>query len=532
MRWVCRRRHWPAAEPNRYCSISTDHTPVSTQSVDFEEYYHESPPSPSLRGRPLSLPFSNGAVSEDEQDHQRRILRAIGGMASATPSIISSEDGDGSVRLKSGAVRAFTRHASPLGAFEDEVGERSFGSDQTPEGVEGSQDASPDGTPSPTARPPTRSPHQQHGRQVSVQVTRPDGKTFPESSISPEQSYDELQRAVADLPVAWADEDDEESNSHLVITDHGPQRPRKRESGVWVYEAEADDDQGADAEDPWTTTHYASSARPRPSGMPTAPSHAELLRRHRLLMARSPMRPARAEDAGSSGHSTESNSTTVGKQSSDASATADLSSSRSPGPRSRRERALRRLGMEDQLSESGDSSGSGSGTEDESEGEEESTWGYIDTTDYDARVQGASGTDYYPIAMRARHAPAMVATRLQVTGTGWRAFVYQWAKLVGVLGLAAGWAVWQGPKHVLGEGAQNETIERLQRRSRRRRRRHLIERDVDPSEISLGSMNGIGSGSGNSKGRRRSSGASLKKKASKASNMGADREGERVRTDG
>jgi hypothetical protein len=97
------------------------------------------------------------------------------------------------------------------------------------------------------------------------------------------------------------------------------------------------------------------------------------------------------------------------------------------------------------------------GEEEEDEKEEneedrpaqEAEWNYIDATDHDHRAQGASGTDYFPISLRARHAPGMMVGRLQAKGAGWGTFVYQWMKLVSVVGLAVGWAVWQGPRSAM-----------------------------------------------------------------------------------
>lgn len=43
----------------------------------------------------------------------------------------------------------------------------------------------------------------------------------------------------------------------------------------------------------------------------------------------------------------------------------------------------------------------------------------------------------------------MVANRLQAKGSSWGTFVYQWMKLVSVVGLAVGWAVWQGPRQAM-----------------------------------------------------------------------------------
>ncbi|KAG0143092.1 hypothetical protein CROQUDRAFT_661709 [Cronartium quercuum f. sp. fusiforme G11] len=521
-----RKKHWPAVE---HQATSVTNSPMSSRSVDSQDFFPEESPSPSMRGRPLSFTLSQAdTVDEDERQHQRRILRTLGHTSSVSPSIISSE-GDGSVRRKN--IMAGSNKA---------LGEHRWEEDQ--------EDESNTSTPSPT-RPPTRAAGNRNheGKHVSDTLFSDNSKSYLDSfdgpvplgslrSKSNEQTYDELQQAVAELPVAWADEHDhDQSSAELLMIDGPPvSKPRKPESIDWVYECEdADGQREADEEDPWTATRYAAGVASKRSPATNKSRFDHLRRHHRLLMAR-PVRTV--TDRNDDGHSTASNSTPEKPFSDNASgSTAAPRSNRIPSSTSqisRREQALRRLGM---ASESEYSSGSEDDDDDDEEGsEEEDSWDYIDKTDHDAQAQGASGTDYYPISLGARHAPGMVATRLQVTGTGWKAFVYEWAKLVSVIGLAVGWAVWQGPKQMMGEGVGSPVEEDVGQK-RRRKPRAMIERSVDLSaEPSLGSgeipetvsgsgsrsrSRGTGSGSRGGSKSRRSGGEkrSVKKKASSCS---------------
>ncbi|EGG10762.1 uncharacterized protein MELLADRAFT_115444 [Melampsora larici-populina 98AG31] len=471
-----RKRHWPAVEHHSASISSENDTPDSRLSIDSHTFYREESPSPSMRGRPLSFTLTHADADEDEHQHQRRILRTLGHIPSATPSIGSSEEGDHSLRLRAPPAQ--------IGRRKTSLSQQTWADEEPEESEEDDQNQ----TPSPT-RPPTRLGYPDSGLQLSVQSKSDDeSQTYLERSrfersMNEMESYDELQRAVAELPVAWADDDEiGQPETMLLINDSKQQQqgrdPKslKSETNEWVYEVEDSDleetnQKKKDLEDPWKSTRY-------PSHRISNQAHLNLekYRRHyRVLLGKGPNRPL-PNSSSDDERSTVSNSHTHHQSSSDRNSSVHEPNQgplRSPRMKStkrkvsRRERALRRLGMEGVIDEertgstlSSSSSGSSSSEEEsenseEDEGgsvEEDSSWDYIDQIDHESRLQGKRGTDYYPMTIKARNSPGMIATRLQVTSQGWRTFVYQWVKLVGVIGFAVSWAVWQGPKKMLGDG--------------------------------------------------------------------------------
>lgn len=103
--------------------------------------------------------------------------------------------------------------------------------------------------------------------------------------------------------------------------------------------------------------------------------------------------------------------------------------------RHRRSQALQRLGFDSD--------------EEESDGQEDESWDFIDHFDHENRRPGQRGTDYYPVSLRARHAPRMVAQRIHDRWMRWFLLIAQWVQLVVVIGFAVGWAISKGPKAVL-----------------------------------------------------------------------------------
>lgn len=492
-----RKRHWPAVEHHSASISSENDTPNSQHSIDSHTFYREESPSPSMRGRPLSFTLTHVDADEDEHQHQRRILRTLGHIPSASPSIVSSEDGDHSLRLKASTAQ--------IGRRKTSLSKQTWAEEDREESEEDDQNH----TPSPT-RPPTRVGHS--GLQLTVHSKSDDESQSYletsrfENSMNDMESYDELQRAVAELPVAWADDDEAGGppETMLLITDtkKRDEKGLKCETNEWVYEVEDSDSEERDQRkkeenDPWKSTRYPSSRISNQAHL-----NLEKYRRHyRALLGQGPNRPLpSSSDEEADERSTVSNSPTIGQSSSDTTGTSGGPSQvRSPRIKptkrkvSRRERALRRLGMEGVIGEKsfstseGEAEGESEESEDEGESlEEDSSWDYIDQIDHESRSQGSRGTDYYPIALQARNTPGMIATRLQVTSQGWRTFVYQWVKLVGVIGFAVSWAVWQGPKRMMGEGNRleddDEELEHqfgFEREKEARKGRKMIERKLE-----------------------------------------------------
>ncbi|POV95918.1 hypothetical protein PSHT_15439, partial [Puccinia striiformis] len=311
-----------------------------------------------------------------------------------------------------------------------------------------------------------------HKKDGSIDHLRP-----PVSRRMTQPTYTELQRAVAETPLMWAD--DKQSGSGLNESQNRLANERKRDSTEWLYSN--NNSSLSHPVDSWSATS-STSLGIMAASRPKANLDSILKTRQHLLIQ------ARGEALGGDYLSRSSSilsgsSTTIGRVSSPSERTAttsksELSSNHSTTPNrnrsaSRREEALRRLGIPSSTdtcsstseyeSERGHSRRA-RGEEEEEEGsvheseggeesleepgntQQETEWNYIDSTDHDNLKQGSTGTDYFPISLRARNAPGMVVGRLQAKGAGWGTFVYQWMKLVSVVGLAVGWAVWQGPR--------------------------------------------------------------------------------------
>ncbi|KNE96246.1 hypothetical protein PSTG_10508 [Puccinia striiformis f. sp. tritici PST-78] len=435
-----KKRHWPAPE-HQPGSIGSDITiPESHPS----SMYGLEPHSPSMRGQALSMARLNTESTQASPVIRSKYSQLSKLQVSSTSSFeTSSEAGDG------GSI--------PLRTLLSEMG------GQYPE------------VSSPEARSPTVngvSHHQPHKKDGSIDHLRP-----PVSRRMTQPTYTELQRAVAETPLMWAD--DKQSGSGLNESQNRLANERKRDSTEWLYSN--NNSSLSHPVDSWSATS-STSLGIMAASRPKANLDSILKTRQHLLIQ------ARGEALGGDYLSRSSSilsgsSTTIGRVSSPSERTAttsksELSSNHSTTPNrnrsaSRREEALRRLGIPSSTdtcsstseyeSERGHSRRA-RGEEEEEEGsvheseggeesleepgntQQETEWNYIDSTDHDNLKQGSTGTDYFPISLRARNAPGMVVGRLQAKGAGWGTFVYQWMKLVSVVGLAVGWAVWQGPR--------------------------------------------------------------------------------------
>ncbi|KNZ64561.1 hypothetical protein VP01_1015g6 [Puccinia sorghi] len=424
-----KKRHWPAPE-HQPGSIGSDITiPESIPS----SLHGREPTSPSMRGHALSMARSNpdpADLSSGQPFSQVGSLRL-----SSAASCQSFGEGDKS------------DSPTPLRTLHSEIG-----------GVYPEEEHSSD------AKSPIVSVNRTHAHNEYSPIHH---FGLPPARRIVQTTYNELQRAVADTPLTWADDNQSSPSS---ISKGNVSNERKRDSTGWLYNTCTSSSAAAPLQlDSWSGTSSAtlglmSASRPKADS---------LLRQRQLLI-----QGRRREELGAayriredSQSSTLSSSTTIGRMSPSEQTSKSVASSQTMARRrtSRREEALRRLGIpsstdtcsynsdeesDDEqrgcrklVAEEGSSS---MGEESEEDGESgETSWNYIDATDHDHRVQGATGTDYFPISLRARHAPGMVVGRLQAKGVGWGTFVYQWMKLVSVVGLAVGWAVWQGPRSAM-----------------------------------------------------------------------------------
>ncbi|GAA5850796.1 hypothetical protein JCM8547_009092 [Rhodosporidiobolus lusitaniae] len=85
--------------------------------------------------------------------------------------------------------------------------------------------------------------------------------------------------------------------------------------------------------------------------------------------------------------------------------------------------------------------------------------GSVLSSNYDHLDAGPS-TDYYPLTLRARYHPKMVATMFGDSAMRHLAVVITWVRFLVVLGMALALALWQGPKKTLGVG-RGKTQRRL-----------------------------------------------------------------------
>ncbi|OAV96082.1 hypothetical protein PTTG_26458 [Puccinia triticina 1-1 BBBD Race 1] len=431
-----KKRQWPAPE-HQPGSLGSDITiPESNPSLSYDR----EPSSPSMRGQALSRARLNPGSLEASPESQSKYSQLARLQVASMSSFQTLSEGDESIRSTS---------ETPLRTLLSEIG------GLYPE------EASPEATSSPIVNG-TSSPNQQDDKKYGAlaQLGPPPSRRI----VQQQTTYTELQRAVAETPLAWADET---PSSQRLTTE------RKRDSTEWLYSSAASYQLESWSASSSATLGLMSASRPKP------PLDALLRQRQQLLI-----QGRRGHGGGGGGggafrfretsqSSTLSSSTTVGRMS-PSERTTTSKSERSSSHRAlrrtsrRRQEALRRLGIPSSTdtcsytsecdSSRGGGGGGGGDDEDGSEeedraGQEASTadWNYIDATDHDHLAQGATGTDYYPISVRARNAPAMVVGRLQAKSAGWGTFVYQWMKLVSVVGLAVGWAVWQGPRSALDD---------------------------------------------------------------------------------
>ncbi|CAH7687455.1 hypothetical protein PPACK8108_LOCUS22237 [Phakopsora pachyrhizi] len=482
-----RKKHWPAAAHQSF-NLKGETTPeVETDSMrptDFQHYFGQEPESPCLRGRPLSFTLSNRSMTEDEQDQQTRVLRAVGAIT-ASPSL-KSVVGDDAISDMDEVSE------SPLKFLSKDLNEHKNEDEETQSVFD-------------TERSCT-------GQASLTQETLSENSLrAPNSARSSQQSYAELQRAVAELPVIWADDDDEEGALKRDDFKSSASVTRKRDSTGWLYEHAADYNQF----EAWSTSptshratlsvmpdgRFKSGVQESPTGMTINPLK-NFGKTERAYSEEEEGEEEEEEEEEEERSSTVSSSTTtVGNENSlsDSGTSRQNQASRQQVIMSRREQALRRLGIPVDTSDSSNSTNNRAAqlaTELEEEEEEEEVlndndeedeedWKYIDSMDHDNKPQGSRGTDYYPVSTIKRNAPGMVIQRVKVESSQMKVFVSEWAKLVTVVGFAVGWALWQGPGGVTDKSFESEEILKKSNLNSRSIRQQDYDR-VDLRRRSLG----------------------------------------------
>jgi len=109
----------------------------------------------------------------------------------------------------------------------------------------------------------------------------------------------------------------------------------------------------------------------------------------------------------------------------------------------RRMQALRSLGSERELTLAGTNNAALDGPNEE---DDDSDFEQVSTT----RRLGSRGTDYWPVSLRARYHPAIVAMRVKTTSQEYINFVVLWSRFLMVLAVAVAFSLWRGPKDALG----------------------------------------------------------------------------------
>ncbi|GAA5973757.1 hypothetical protein JCM11641_005119 [Rhodosporidiobolus odoratus] len=110
---------------------------------------------------------------------------------------------------------------------------------------------------------------------------------------------------------------------------------------------------------------------------------------------------------------------------------------------SRRDLALQRLGLEAAARyDTGSDNPTSGDDEDDASSVLSSTYDHLDPT--------GRSVDYYPLTLRARYHPRMLATMWTDSAARQVVAVVTWVRFLVVLGMALAFALWQGPKKTLG----------------------------------------------------------------------------------
>lgn len=233
------------------------------------------------------------------------------------------------------------------------------------------------------------------------------------------QSYDDMQAALQDLSVQWEDDvvSASQNGQKRIAAPFVPQT--RRASLPWTYE---DGDSENSDNDPWkeeeSTPHHALESAEQVQLRERVEARSVRRRKRLQQLARQMLEDENEE--------TEANHTTIEEKlalvrvDSNESATSRCSSLRS-----RRRPSNESLDYEE-----------------------------VQT----AISPRAKGTDYWPVAYKARYSPAIVAMRVQKTSQEYLNMCMLWTKFLVVLAVAVVFSIWRGPEAGLG----------VRRRSRKR----------------------------------------------------------------
>jgi hypothetical protein len=222
------------------------------------------------------------------------------------------------------------------------------------------------------------------------------------------QSYDDLQATLQDLAVRWEDDLVAIRDGGMKRIERSPAfRPPQRPTPTWVYE---DGDSDNSENDPWkeeTDQHHSIESSEQVQAREKAEARALRRRRRMEELARQMLEDEKSD-----------------------------SSQR----------------IEDTLSfvriDSNDSDRAITKTTTVRHGKSVSQT----SSDYEKveTEEDACGTDYWPVAYKARYSPVIVAIRVQRTSQEYLKMCLLWTRFLAVLAVAVVFSIWRGPEAGLG----------------------------------------------------------------------------------
>ena len=234
------------------------------------------------------------------------------------------------------------------------------------------------------------------------------------------EAYEDLERALSELPITW--EDDNSAALHRTLVrdiDAGEQASRNAKTSQaglsWAYD---DSEEDNEENDPWKEEGKGTMAlesREMVEQREKADDRAERRRRRLQELAEEMMREEEDEE--------------------DEHAMANMTRKTLS--------ALRRLNLDRPKPKPDEDDRR---ADDRLAEEDAADYEYLNTT----RRPGSRGTDYWPVSLRARYHPAMLAQRAKATSQEYFTMVLLWTKFLTVLAVAVIFSIWKGPKAGLG----------------------------------------------------------------------------------
>ena len=262
------------------------------------------------------------------------------------------------------------------------------------------------------------------------------------------ESYDAMQASLCDLPITWADDEHHVSLPLLLkdVANHdglgktGAGQAKQTGSAGhhgslnWVYDDTSD---GSDENDPWREEEEA-----RRRGASLAIESGRDVNLREQADDKAARRRERLQELA---RAIAKDDTELGGQDAYIDSSAYLD---------KRLAALRTIGSDDELRklDSGKQiqlivQSSNTGLAPSSSSSSLTEYHQVSS---DTRAPGSAGTDYWPVDLRARYAPAMLAMRIQTSSKEYLNLILLWSRFLVVLAVAVAFSLWRGPKAALG----------------------------------------------------------------------------------